>query len=290
MSSDDGYFPRGASMLRQVQQERLVGLLYGQRALCIGALLPLNYVGTSEHTAAKAMPFKRLAHTANWFEAVMLGSRGEADRVLAAVHKMHTRVHGRLPERAGPYPKGTPYDALDPELMLWTIAVAMDSAEYFYDLLVRRLRAEEREALWRDYVHFGELFGMPVGVAPASYSAFRAYYDGFLEGYSIWLTDAARRTGRAIALQIPMGRHAKPFKTVHDLIMLGSLPPRVRGLYGLRWTPAHSAAFAASVRAIRIARRPTPSAVACGRNSRFFDGVAQAEAWRIATGRSTVAL
>ncbi len=47
MLSDDGYFPRGSSMLRRVMEQKAVGLLYGQRALCIGALKPLNYVGTS---------------------------------------------------------------------------------------------------------------------------------------------------------------------------------------------------------------------------------------------------
>ena len=31
---------------------------------------------------------------------------------------------------------------------LWTVAVMMDSAEFFYDLFVRRLTAEERERLW----------------------------------------------------------------------------------------------------------------------------------------------
>ena len=51
-------------MLRQVHEEHLVGLFYGQRALCIGALSPLNYVGTSEHSYAKLTPFKRLVHTA----------------------------------------------------------------------------------------------------------------------------------------------------------------------------------------------------------------------------------
>jgi hypothetical protein len=49
---DEGYFPRGRSVLRQVHEEHLVGLFYGQRALCIGALAPLNYVGTSEHSYA----------------------------------------------------------------------------------------------------------------------------------------------------------------------------------------------------------------------------------------------
>src|SRR6478752_7641806 len=160
MQVDGGYFPRGTSVLRRVHEERAVGLFYGQRALCIGALAPLNYVGTTEHTANKTRPFRRLAHTAKAFEEVMLGSRAEADAVLASVHRMHLRVKGELPEDAGPFKAGTPYDALDPELMLWTVAVLMDSAECFYDLLVRRLGPDEREALWQDYAHFAELFGM----------------------------------------------------------------------------------------------------------------------------------
>jgi len=285
-----GYFPAGRSMLHRVHAERAVGLFYGQRALCIGALSPLNYVGTSEHTAAKATPFKRLAHTASWFEAVMLGPRAEADEVLAAVHKMHQRVRGTLPEQAGPHPAGTLYDAFDPALMLWTIAVMMDSAERFFDLLVRPLRVEEREALWQDYICFGELFGMPREVAPGSYPAFRAYYEGFLAGPDVWLTDDARHTGRAVAFEIPMASNMRPLKAVHDLIMLGSLPPRVRELYGLRWTPAHSLAFKSLTRALRGARRAMPRSGAQGSNAYFFDSVARTEAWRIAHGHATVRL
>ena len=267
-----------------------MGLFYGQRALCIGALAPLNYVGTNEHTAAKTTPFRRLAHTANWFEAVMLGSRAEADEVLAAVHKMHTRVHGTLPRRVGPHPAGTPYDALDGELMLWTVAVMMDSAECFYELLVRRLRDEEREALWQDYITFAVLFGMPRDAAPHTYREFRAYFDGFLASTNAWLTDAARYTGHAIAFEIPMATHMQPFKRVHDLVMLGSLPARVRAMYGLRWTPAHALAFTIAVHALRGARLASPRSVAHGRNTRFFDEVAQTEAWRIAHGLPTVKL
>src|SRR6266851_6065967 len=86
---DAGYFPRGRSMLRRVHEERVVGLFYGQRALCIGALAPLNYVGTSEHSAGKLSPFQRLVRTGNAFETIYFGSRAEADRVLAHVHKLH---------------------------------------------------------------------------------------------------------------------------------------------------------------------------------------------------------
>lgn len=88
-SRDTGYFPRGSSILRRVHQERIVGLLYGQRALCIGAAMPLNYIGTSEHSYAKLTPFRRLAHTGKAFEDIYFGTQAEADEVLARVRRLH---------------------------------------------------------------------------------------------------------------------------------------------------------------------------------------------------------
>lgn len=285
---DDGYFPRGRSMLRRVHEERAVGLLFGQRALCIGALKPLNYVGTAEHSAHKLTPFRRLAHTGEMFETVFFGTRAEADKVLAAVDRMHQRVVGTLPEDAGPhYPRGTPYSAFDPELMLWTVAVMADSAQCFYELLIRRLRPDEREALWQDYLRFGELFGMPREHSPATYPEFRAYWDRMLAGDDLFLTDEARYVGYATAFEIPLPAHAQPGKRVHDLIMLGSLPPRVRDLYGLRWTPAHAAGFRTAVRAVRAARPLIPRFIARGYNTRSFELVANTERSRIERGKPT---
>ena len=158
---DEGYFPAGRSVLRAVHAERVVGLNYGQRALMLGAAHPVNFIGTQANTRSGARPFLRLAHTAKAFETIFFGTRAEADKVLGFVERMHSRVAGELAEPAGPWPAGTPYTAFDPELMLWTVAVIADSAEAFYETLVRRLSADEKDALWRDYMRFGELFGMP---------------------------------------------------------------------------------------------------------------------------------
>ena len=76
------YFPPGRSMARRVHGERSVGLLYGQRALLIGALEPLTYTGTMLSTSAGDQPFKRLARTAKIQETVFLGTRAEADKAL----------------------------------------------------------------------------------------------------------------------------------------------------------------------------------------------------------------
>src|SRR5918996_2989325 len=225
---DEGYFPRGTSMLRRVHEERLVGLFFGQRALAIGALNPLTYIGTAEHTKGRLRPFKRLVSTAHAFEAIYFGTRADADRVLASVQKMHERVEGELPEAAGRFRAGTPYSAYDPELMLWTVAVAADSAHYFFELFVRPLELAESDAFWSDYIRFGELFGMPRDVAPPDWRAFRDYFEGRLASADMHLTEEARYIGHATAFEIPLPTHLQPAKRVHDLVMLGSIPPRAR--------------------------------------------------------------
>jgi uncharacterized protein (DUF2236 family) len=261
--------------------------MYGQRALCIGALAPLNYVGTSLHSHAKLTPFNRLAHTGKAFEKVFFGSRKEANRVLGYVAQLHQAVRGLIPEDAGPLPAGTPYSALDPPLMLWTVAVMADSAQCFYELLVRRLSDGEREEFWQDYLRFGELFGLPRTQCPETYEAFRAYYRERLAGDEMFLTDEARYIGYATAFEIPMPAVQQPGKRVHDLLMLGSLPRRVRELYGLSFTLQHRMAFDAAVQAIRAARRLTPAPLARGWNTRSFDGVARTERRRIERGLPT---
>ncbi|HSZ69504.1 MAG TPA: oxygenase MpaB family protein [Solirubrobacteraceae bacterium] len=285
---DDGYFPRGASMLRRVHEEKAVGLLYGQRALCIGAVKPLNYVGTSAHTRDKLTPFRRITHTAAMFEAVFFGSRAEADRVLGAVHRMHERVVGELPQDAGShYPAGTPYAALDPALMVWTVAVIADSAIWFYEHLVRRMSAAEREALWQDYIRFAELFQTPRAAMPQTYADFRAWYAGQLAGPDLFLTEEARYMGHASAFAIPMAASRVLAKQVHDLVLLGSLPPRVRELYGLRYTPAQAAACDAVLASARLARPLVPARHKRGSCAAEFAGVASVERRRIERGQPT---
>jgi uncharacterized protein (DUF2236 family) len=286
--TDDGYFPRASSILRMVHEEKAVGLMYGQRALCVGAVKPLNYVGTSEHTHNKLTPFRRISHTGGMFEAVFFGSRVRANRVLTAVEGMHERVVGELPHDAGShYPAGTLYSAFDPKLMLWTVAVIADSAEWFYDRLVRPLTSEEREALWQDYLRFAELFRMPRSSAPSTYREFREWYEQQLAGTDLHLTEEARFMGYASAFEIPMPSSRQPAKRLHDLVMLGSLPARVRRLYGLRYTRAQAAACAAVLASGRLARLLAPQSLTHGSCIPQFEMVAATERHRIERGQPT---
>lgn len=286
----DGYFPRGKSVLRRVQGERAVGLMYGQRALLIGALDARNYVGTATHTRYNDRHFKRLAATAKMFEAIFFGSREEADRVLAAVARMHDEVKGELKEHSGAFAAGTPYSAVDPELMLWTVAVAADSAARFYELLVREMGTDELDSFWDDWVRFGELFGMPREVAPSGWGEFREWFDGRLAGDEMSLTAEARTVGRGVAFHIPAPRIEGLAMEVHNLILLGSLPRRVRELYGLSWDVGREVAFGATTRALRLSRPLSPKSVRRGRNGGQFDRVARLEADLIERGRPPISL
>jgi uncharacterized protein (DUF2236 family) len=277
---EEHYFPPGRSMARRVHGERSVGLLYGQRALLIGALEPLTYTGTMLSTRSGDRPFERLARTAKIQETIFLGTRAEADEVLAKVRRLHETIEGELPEAAGAHPAGTPYSAFDPELMLWTLAVIADSGRAMYETMVRPLSEGEREDLWQDYVRFGELFGLPRGEVPASHREFKTWFDGRLAAPDLQVTEHGLEMAPLVAFRQPVPAAARGNLAVQNHIIKGTLPPRVREIFGIRWSRSHEAGFRAVAAAHRRARRLFPRQMRRGRNDVFFDVVTKAERQR----------
>jgi len=278
--TEEHYFPPGRSMARRVHGDRAVGLLYGQRALLIGALEPLTYTGTMLSTRSGDRPFERLARTAKIQETVFLGTREEADAVLARVRRLHETIAGELPEAAGPHPAGTPYSAFDPELMLWTLAVIADSGREMYETLVRPLDPGERERLWQDYVRFGELFGLPRSEVPASHREFKAWFDGKLAAPDLQATAHGLEMAPLVAFRQPVPAAARGNIALQNHIIKGTLPPRVRQIFGIRWSGAHEASFRAITAAHRRVHGAFPYRMRRGRNDVFFDVVTKAERQR----------
>jgi uncharacterized protein (DUF2236 family) len=276
-AADSHYFPPGRSVARRVHGDRAVGLLYGQRALLIGALEPLTYTGTMISTRSAERPFERLARTAKIQETVFLGTRAEADRVLAKVHRLHESIKGTLPEAAGPHPAGTPYSAFDPELMLWTLAVIADSGRAMYETMVRPLSADEREGLWQDYVRFGELFGLPRSEVPSSHREFSAWWEERLSSPDLHATEHALEMAPLVAFRQPVPPAARGNIAIQNHIIKGTLPSRVREIFGIRWSAAHESSFRAMAAGHRRARRLFPRQLRRGRNDVFFDVVINTE-------------
>ena len=224
------------SMLRRVQRERAVALA-GPRALLMQAAHPLAVAGLLAHSGSLDDPYVRLARTAEVLRLITFGPRAEADRVARRVRSMHRSVRGRLPERVGRYPAGTPYRADDPELLMWILYTLVDSSIVLYRTYVGRLSRDECERLWADYRVLGRLFGLQATQMPGTLADLEAYGQAMLAGDELSVGDWARRRAREIVLEPPVPTLARPLVETANFITIALLPDRIRSEYGFAPLP-----------------------------------------------------
>ncbi len=131
---DDGYFgPDSVSW--QVHREVTV-LFGGARALLMQAAHPLVVAGANQTGMYERNPWKRLQRTLILTYTMTFGTKAEADAAAAKINEVHTRINGVDPIT------GSPYDALDPQLLLYVHACLVDSALLFEELTVGALDDE----------------------------------------------------------------------------------------------------------------------------------------------------
>ena len=278
---DLGYFPRGESVLRRVHGARVVGVLYGQRALLLQATHALAFEGLWASSGGKEAPFRRLAHTAQVLERIYFGTREEADRELVRVRRLHARVRGTTTRDTGPHPAGSRYRADSPELLLWIMACTADSALVTYETFVRRLRRGERERFWQDYLIFGELFGLPRSHAPGDFAEFRDYMHERTESRDLHVLPEAREICHTILFDMPVPAVRRPALSAMHFAVIGLLPARVREMYGLDWDLGRQLAFEAMKRAHRTAVPAVPASIRRGSCAEDYAAVAREERRRL---------
>jgi uncharacterized protein (DUF2236 family) len=253
MKADAGYFTPDDAIWRIGREAAL--LLGGGRALLLQVAHPLVAAGVAEHSGYREDPWKRLVGTMDAVWAVVFGDRAHADRAAARVRAMHTKVNGTLPERMGPFPAGTGYSALDPELLLWVHATLVDTALLVHSQWVGGLSQADQEAYYEDMKTCGELFGTPPEVMPATLDDFRAYVDEMLESDEICVTETAREISRTV-LHPPVPLPLRPAMRVVGLITASLMPPRLRREYGMSWDPVRAAVVLGSREWVRRIAMP----------------------------------
>ena len=268
-SGEDGYFPRGSSVLRRVHGARIVGTSYGQRALLLQATHPVAFEGLIGNTGGLAAPFQRLAHTAKTMEKVFFGTRAEADRETERVRRLHARI------------RWDEHRADEPEFLLWILACIADSSQTVYERVLRRLSDDEREAFWQDYVLVGEMFGLDRAHAPADYAGYRAYMRERLASDELRVVPEAQEIGLKVAFDLPVPTHRQPGLAVINFLVLGLLPQRVRELYGLPWGRERQVAFDGLVAALRLSARVAPARLRRGSSGADYELVAKTERRRL---------
>lgn len=237
----DEYFGADA-MIRRVHREQVVGLC-GGRALLLMAAHPVAFEGFFMSTGSLDEPYERLRRAGLVLDTIAWGPRSRADAMCRRVRAMHRQASGTIPRDAGRFPAGTPYRADDPQLLLWILASLADSALLVYERMVGTLHPAQREAYWRDYKVIGKCFGIPVKAMPRTADDFDAYMAAMLASDELFVTDQARRLGIDVVLRPPVPLALRPLAELANQVTVGWLPPRVRGMYGLRWDPARAVAL-----------------------------------------------
>jgi uncharacterized protein (DUF2236 family) len=228
MTVDVGYFgPQSISW--QVNREMTV-LFGGARALLMHAAHPLVAAGARQTSMYQRDPWARLIRTLQLQSTMTFGTKAEADEAAGRINKLHFKVKGIDPvtrER---------YDAVDPDLLLWVHACLEVSSLYFYERTVRRLSDAERDRYHEENLLAADLMLLPRQSVPATFQALDDYVTEVVNSERLMMTDVAANVAEIIR-QGPVPTIIKPLWGFIRFAAFGTLPSRLRDLYGVTWTP-----------------------------------------------------
>ena len=232
----------------------------GGRALLLQIAHPLVAAGVEAYSDFRAHPLRRLWRTLDLMLTIVFADGAEALGAVRAIERVHARVRGVLATDLGPFPRGTPYDAGDPTLLLWVHATLVDSAMLVYDRFVAPLDPGARAAYYDESRVVARLLGIPDRVVPADLGAFEEYVESMISGPVLTVGSAAREIAAAIfrpAVPIVL----RPAFVVSPFLTAGLLPARIRERYGLAWSPTRERALAATAAVTRALLPTVPAAL-----------------------------
>src|SRR6266498_1656237 len=166
-AKDAGLFGPGSASW-QVNRETTV-LFGGARALLMQAAHPLVLAGARQTGFYERDPWKRLERTLQLTYKITFGTREEALDAVRRINQVHDHVRG-VDEVTG-----LPYDARDPDLLLWVHACLVDSQLLFERLTVGKLDDDGRERYHLEQMLGAELLGLERSHIPQTVPELAAY-------------------------------------------------------------------------------------------------------------------
>ncbi|HEX5949729.1 MAG TPA: oxygenase MpaB family protein [Actinomycetota bacterium] len=223
--SDPGYFGP-ASVSWRVHREVTV-LFGGARAVLMQAAHPLVIAGARATGFYERNPWKRLQRTLILTYAITFGSKAEAHAAAERINEIHARIKG-VDEVTG-----LPYDALDPELLLYVHACLVDSALLFEELTVGELDDAGRQRFHEEQMLAAEMVLVPREIIPKTVPELRAYLQGVYDSGMPRVTDSARRVAE-LFVHPPREAEWRPILKGVSRLAFATLPPEMREMYGIR--------------------------------------------------------
>lgn len=245
-----GLLPPG-SVARRVDRELFV-LLGGTAALLMQVAHPLVAAGVAEHSDFTRDPIGRLRRTLDTTLAVVFGDRAEAERALRRIDARHGAVRGVTAD-------GHPYDARDPELLLWVQTTLVLTSLRLFDLVAGPLRAADREAYWEETKPIAVTLGIPRTLLPATVADL-IRYERIALATEVVPDATSIRLARAVLRPFPW--LPEPLHWPADALTAALLPRSLHGPFGLLWRTRDRLLAHAVLVALRAARRVVPEAAA----------------------------
>ncbi len=250
VSRDLGYFgPDSVSW--QVHREVTV-LFGGARAVLMQAAHPLVIAGARETGFYERNPWKRLQRTLVLTYTITFGTKAEAHAAADRINEVHAKIKGVDPVT------GEPFDALDPELLLYVHACLVDSALLFEELTVGKLDDAGRQRFHEEQMFAAEMVEIPRSLIPPTVPALRAWLDDVYDRGTLLVTDSARKVAE-LFFHPPADAEWRPVLGPVSRLAFGTLPPALREAYGIGMSPTKAVAMRATFSAIRAARPLLPT-------------------------------
>jgi uncharacterized protein (DUF2236 family) len=249
---DLGYFgPDSVSW--QVHREVTV-LFGGARAVLMQAAHPLVIAGARETGFYERNPWKRLQRTLILTYTITFGSKTEAHAAADRINEVHGRIKG-IDDVTG-----KPYDALDPELLLWVHACLVDSALLFEELTVGKLDAAGRQRFHEEQMLAAEMVKIPRELIPPTVPALRAYMADVIARGDLLVTDSALKVAD-LFYDPPAEAEWRPVLKGVSRLAFATLPSALREGFGIKLGAGKRAAMRATFAATRWARPLLPPKV-----------------------------
>jgi len=225
-------------------------LLGGSRAVLMQLAHPLVAIGVSAHSSYMTDPFGRALRTLVLGELLTFGSLEKAQQAASTINRLHLAVHGSLPIEAGAFAKGTPYDARNPELLLWVHATLVDTMLLCYPLFIGTLTPDEQETYYQESKESARLLGLSADKMPRTVVDLRDYVHDTVYSNCLVATPQARQLAHQVLFP-PIPAILRPVMHLNLQLTCALLPQPVREIYGLQWGTGRQHIFDLSARSMR---------------------------------------
>jgi uncharacterized protein (DUF2236 family) len=213
----------------QVVEEASALLGAGAAILEQIALRPVG-LGVAEHSTTLTRSLDRLRTTLTYVYVLALGTPEEQRAVARMVDRVHARVRsvGR-------------YDARDPELQLWVGATLAREGVRVHEQVFGPMSDASRDRVLRESSSYATALQVPAERWPVDAQAFDDYWAAALQ--RLEPDPVVRSFARRLLSTQGQPVLVRALLPLQSLMARGGVPPEVREVLGLPWTPRDQGAY-----------------------------------------------